>query len=656
MNKCKKMLVTLLAVCMVFVMMPATSFAADVKSDDIVVLYTNDVHSGIDDNIGYAGLAAYKAEKLKQTNHVTLVDAGDAIQGGTSGALSKGQYPIDIMNKVGYDIAVPGNHEFDYGMDRFFELVKASKAKYISSNFMDLRTDKSVFEPYVIKEYGQAKVAFVGISTPESITKSTPAYFQNDKGEYIYGFQNDATGDKLYATVQSAIDAAKKAGANYVIAIGHLGIDEQSKPWTSKEVIAKTTGLDAFIDGHSHSTIASEIVKNKEGKDVTLSSTGTKLAAIGELVISGGKISTSLITNYEAKDATVDEFIKEVNDKVSALTKKVIGKSAVNLTTMEADGKTRAIRNQETNLGDFCADAYKYAANADIGFIQGGGIRANINAGDITYGDMLAVHPWGSMLCKIEVTGQQVLDALEFATRNTPDEVGGFLQVSGITFDIDTTVPSTVKTDDNKMYVSVEGARRVLNVKVNGVAIDPYKTYTLASTNYILKDQGDGYTMFKDCKLLLDESLIDTQVLMNYIQDELGGVIGKQYEKRQGRIGVIKAVKVNSNDALVEETQVAKETVALCKDAAKRTTKVTSSKVSKRKIHAKISGNSKADGFYYKTINAKGTKVSYKYSTAKTYTTRTLAKGKYTVSVTPYTYVCGEKVYGKTVKRLVTIK
>ena len=643
MRKKKKLLTILLAVCLVAAMMPSMVFAANAKSDDIVVLYTNDVHCGIDDSIGYAGLAAYKADKLKETKNVVLVDAGDAIQGDLAGALSKGDYIVDIMNQVGYDVAVPGNHEFDFGMDQFLALTKKSNAKYISSNFTDTKANKTVFDPYVIKELGGKKVAFVGISTPESITKSTPAFFQDEKGNYIYDFCNDKTGKKLYKAVQNAIDAAKAEGADYVIALGHMGIDDQSKPWTSKEVIANTTGLNAFIDGHSHSTVASEAVKDKDGKEVTLSQTGTKLAAIGELIITAdGKISTSLVTDYAAKDEKTASLIKEVKDKIEAVSSKKVGTSEVLLTTLDAEGK-RAVRNQETTMGNFCADAYRIIGGADIGVVQGGGVRADIKAGDVTYGDIIALHPWGNMYGVIEATGQQILDALELGARSTPDEVGGFLQVSGISYEIDTTVPSTVVTDENAMFVKVAGARRVVNVKVGGVPIDPKKTYTVASTTYILTQQGDGFTMFDGCKEVTKESLVDTEVIQKYIE-KLGGTIGQQYAKTEGRIKVLTA----SDKAPIKEY----------KAALARTTKITSAKASTKtkKITVKINGNSKAYGFYYKVTNSKGKTVSSLSKPGKTFTTKKLSKGKYTVSVRPYTYVIGEKVYGKTVSKKVTIK
>ena len=643
MRKKKRLLTILLAVCLVAAMMPSMVFAANAKSDDIVVLYTNDVHCGIDDSIGYAGLAAYKADKLKETKNVVLVDAGDAIQGDLAGALSKGDYIVDIMNQVGYDVAVPGNHEFDFGMDQFLALTKKSNAKYISSNFTDTKANKTVFDPYVIKELGGKKVAFVGISTPESITKSTPAFFQDEKGNYIYDFCNDKTGKKLYKAVQNAIDAAKAEGADYVIALGHMGIDDQSKPWTSREVIANTTGLNAFIDGHSHSTVASEAVKDKDGKEVTLSQTGTKLAAIGELIITAdGKISTSLVTDYAAKDEKTASLIKEVKDKIEAVSSKKVGTSEVLLTTLDAEGK-RAVRNQETTMGNFCADAYRIIGGADIGVVQGGGVRADIKAGDVTYGDIIALHPWGNMYGVIEATGQQILDALELGARSTPDEVGGFLQVSGISYEIDTTVPSTVVTDENAMFVKVAGARRVVNVKVGGVPIDPKKTYTVASTTYILTQQGDGFTMFDGCKEVTKESLVDTEVIQKYIE-KLGGTIGQQYAKTEGRIKVLTA----SDKAPIKEY----------KAALARTTKITSAKASTKtkKITVKINGNSKAYGFYYKVTNSKGKTVSSLSKPGKTFTTKKLSKGKYTVSVRPYTYVIGEKVYGKTVSKKVTIK
>ncbi|MEA4941312.1 MAG: 5'-nucleotidase C-terminal domain-containing protein [Oscillibacter sp.] len=535
-----KKAISLLLAAVMAMSLTTVSLAADttaVDKGDIVVLYTNDVHCGVDDSIGYAGLAAYKAEMLKATDYVTLADVGDAVQGAALGTLSKGEYIVDIMNQMGYDVAVPGNHEFDYGMDQFLNLSKEMKCGYVCCNFMDLRTGKPVFDAYKMITYGDTKVAYVGIDTPESVTKSTPTYFQDNTGKYIYGFCSGNNGKELYSAVQSAVDAAKAAGASYVIAVGHCGIDEQSAPWRSTDIIANVSGLTAFLDGHSHSTIPSQKVADKDGKTVLLTSTGTKLAAIGKLVLkSSGAVTTELVTDYTAKDPAMDTFVKGILSKNEALLNKVVAKTSVDLTTMESDGKTRAIRNHETNLGDLVADAYRAAAGADIAIVNGGGIRADIKAGSITYGQIIAVHPFGNELRMVEATGQQILDALEMASRTAPDENGGFLQVSGLSYIIDTSIPSTVKTDDNKMFVSVTGARRVQEVKVGGVAIVPSKTYKLASHNYMLEDAGDGLNMFQKDKFLAVPSMLDNEILINYITGTLKGTVPAEYAKAQNRI------------------------------------------------------------------------------------------------------------------------
>lgn len=552
MNKHFKHLSIVLAIVMLITSQFAFAFAADtdaavacdidVKAGDIVILYTNDMHCGIDN---YPALADHKKDLEAITDYVTLVDAGDAIQGDTIGTLSKGEYLIDIMNNVGYEIAVPGNHEFDYGMDVFLELTKKAEFDYLCSNFVDLATGKAVLDAYKIVTYGDVKVAFVGIDTPESITKSTPAFFQDAEGNYIYGFCNDTTGEALYKNVQASVDAARAEGAEYVIAVGHLGIDEQSKPWTSKEVIANTTGIDALIDGHSHSVIPFEGVENKDGKQVVLTSTGTKLANVGQLVLAkndlGKYVITSELVSLEGHetDADTTAFVDGIKAQYAELEATVVAKTDVALTIMGADGQ-RAVRDEETNLGDLCADAYRVLLGADVAFVNGGGVRTDIPAGDITYGQIIKVHPFGNMACLVEVTGQQILDALEFGARTTPSENGGFLQVSGLTYTIDTTVESTVETDELKNFVKVAGERRVKDVKVAGVAVDPAKTYTLASHNYMLKQGGDGFTMFEGSKILKDEVLVDNQVLINYIVDELGGVVGSEYAKAQGRITVLK--------------------------------------------------------------------------------------------------------------------
>ena len=517
---------------------PAENSAYLGLDNDIVILYTNDVHCGVDDNLGYAGLAAVKNALEAQGKHVVLVDNGDAVQGDTIGTLSNGEYIIDIMNEAGYDVATPGNHEFDYGMDQFLALTEKANFPYVSANFVDA-DGNTVLDPYVIKDVAGVKIAFVGISTPKTITTSTPKYFQDDNGNYIYGFMQDETGEKLYAAVQSAVDAARAEGAQIVIAMAHLGIEEDCSPWTSSEVIVNTTGIDAVLDGHSHSLIECEKVKNKDGQEVILSSTETKLAYIGCLTIKDdGSMTSTLISDNGMKD-----FIGGIQEEFEELVNTVVASTAVDLVIKDPASGERIVRVTETNLGDLCADAYRAMSGADVAIVNGGGVRADIPAGDITYGQIIAVHPFGNEMCVVECTGQEILDALELGCSKLPAESGGFLHVSGMTYTVDLNVESSVKLDENGMFVSVEGDRRVTEVTIGGEPLDPEKTYTLASHNYKLKDCGDGYSMFADNVFLQDSVMIDNQVLINYIVNVLGGTVGEEYADPygQGRITIIEA-------------------------------------------------------------------------------------------------------------------
>ncbi len=534
----RKFTVLLLVFVMVFTLCSGAA-SADGQSADIVVLYTNDVHCGIDDNLGYQGLALVKDTLEKQGKEVILADAGDAIQGGTVGTLSKGEYIVDIMNELGYDVATPGNHEFDYGMDQFLKLVKEADFEYVCANFYD-KNGKTVLDPYTVIEKGGVKIAFVGICTPKTITSSTPKYFQNDKGEWIYSFGQDETGETVYAAVQDAVDAARKGGADYVIALSHLGIEADCSPWTSSDVITNTTGIDVVLDGHSHSVIEKELVKNKDGEKVILTSTGTKLANIGCLTITAaGKLDTALLNDDGAKS-----YIDDIQAEYEELVNTVVAHTDVDLVINDpANPELCLVRVSETNLGDLCADAYKAISGADVAFVNGGGIRTNIKAGDITYGDIISVHPFGNELCVVECTGQEILDALELGASALPGESGGFQQVAGLEYTVDLNVESSVKRDKDNMFVSVDGDYRVKDVTVGGKPLDLEKTYTLAGHSYMIKNSGSGCSIFTDNTLLQDCVMLDSQVLIDYIVDTLGGTVGDEYSDPygQGRITIIEA-------------------------------------------------------------------------------------------------------------------
>lgn len=582
----------------------APALAAETPDQEIIILYTNDVHCGVTDNIGYAGLALYEKQMKEETPYVTLVDAGDAIQGAPIGTLSEGGDIVSIMNQVGYDFAIPGNHEFDYGMDRLLELSDQLNCGYYSCNFTDLRTGESVFEPYKIMDFGQVQVAFVGATTPESFTKSTPKYFQDDSGNYIYGFCEDETGQALYSRIQETVDEARTAGADYVILVGHLGNAGITPRWASQAVVANTDGIDAVIDGHSHETVASMTLKNKDGEDVLLTQTGTKLADIGKMTIgTDGTITAELVDQvtggeagasytvqrgdslsriakrelgsynlwnviYEAnrdqlsnpnvirpgqvltipgsqtaedgkaEDPQTAQFIADIEAQFQETLNTVLATTSVDLTVNDPATGERRVRSGETNLGDLTADAYRYVLGAEIGFSNGGGIRDSIAAGNITYNDTLRVFPFGNMGCVAEVTGQQIKDALEMGARNYPEENGALQQVSGLTYTIDSSIPSSVQLDDKRNFVAVTGPYRVTDIMVNGEPLDLNRTYTLASHNYLLKDGGDGMTMFAGCNIVKDEVMADVDLLSAYVRDNLGGVVGEEYANPagQGRI------------------------------------------------------------------------------------------------------------------------
>lgn len=370
---------------------------SDDGQQDIVVLYTGDVYCAVDENIGYAGLAAYKKQVEEETPYVALVDCGDALQGDAIGTISQGEYLVDIMNKVGYDFAVLGNHEFDYGMERLAELMEMSDAAYLGCNVDYTGSGEnalSALQQYEIVDYGDTKVAFIGISAPESISQSTPAYFMDENGDIVYSFCSDS-GEALYSRVQETVDSCREEGADYVIALTHLGDDESSAPFRSTDLIAGTSGIDAVLDSDSHSAIDSDMVENEEGREIPLSSSGTGLENIGQLTITPeGDITPRLISDFEEKDSDMESFIADIQSEYEEELQQVIAGS------------------------------------------------------------------------------------------------------------------------------------------------DADETYTLASHDYMLRQSGDGFTMFADNEMVVEEGMVDYQILITYISDYLGGSIGEQYSSPDGRITV----------------------------------------------------------------------------------------------------------------------
>ena len=576
MKKILSLVLTLVIVLSIGGCTPAANGPGNDNNDmeDIVVrvLYTNDVHAYIDKNLNYTLVAQYR----DSLENVLLVDAGDHIQGTAYGSMDKGKSVIGLMNLAGYDLATLGNYEFNYGMEGALNAIEWADFPYVCCNFYHINNGvkgENVLDSYKVFEVGGMKIAFIGITTPETFTNTTPGYFQDEYGNFIYGIAGGHDGSELYAAVQEAIDKASEE-ADVVIALGHLGVDHFVSPWTGREVIENTVGLDAFIDGHSHTVIPMEEVSDAEGNTVILTQAGSYFDNLGQMTITAGGITTELLTandiNARLAEVSGSEPNPELNkaeqdwiDEVNGRLGQVIGTIDAVLNNYNADG-VRLVRGRETNAGDFAADAMYYLFDnmdipVDVAFINGGGIRNVAITGDISYLTCKLIHPFGNVACLIEVTGQQILDALEMSARGTEadmndpefSEISGFFQVSGCHYTIDTSIPSSVSVDDNGVFQSVNGEYRVRDVEIldrdsgEYKPLEPDKTYNLAGFNYTLRDCGDGHSMLRDSVVVLDYVMEDYMVLANYVQsfadtdgDGLPNVTGYSEIGGDGRITV----------------------------------------------------------------------------------------------------------------------
>lgn len=507
------------------------------KDAAVTILYTNDVHTYIDNKspkLTYAAIAAMKQGYVDEGKPVLLVDAGDHIQGTAYGSMDDGATIIELMNEAGYDIATLGNHEFDYGMARAKAIIKEADFPYVSCNWVDLRTGLRVLPAVKLFPAGGKWIAFVGITTPESFTKSTPAYFMNAKQtKYIYDILGGDDGRKLYDAVQKAIDKAKTLGADIIIGLGHLGVDPSSSPWTSEDVIANTTGFDAFIDGHSHTVMENKRVYDAAGKPVTLTQTGSYLANVGKMTIAeDGAITTELISTADVSDAAVAATAEAWINDVDTMLGEQIATTDIKFYINDPAAGKRRIRMGETNLGDFVADGiYTYfneveQLDCDIAMMNGGGIRTDVAAGKWTFKTCKQISPFGNVACLMSVTGKQIQDALEFGARFVgPEgkENGGFLHVAGATYEIHTDIPNTVLTDDKNVWMgSATGTPRVQNVRIYNKKTGAYepldlnRTYALAGMNYTLRNLGDGFAMFDGAELIKDYVSEDYLVMSTY--------------------------------------------------------------------------------------------------------------------------------------------
>ena len=668
MDKKKMLLSVLLTLCLAITMMPSSAFAAETSTNanDIVIIYTGDMHGAVDSNITLAGVKAYANERQAQSRYLEIVDVGDALSGNATANASGGKFVVEAMNEVGYGIAVPGVHDFDFGVSEFVNtLAPMSEAEYVSCNFANIETGKTVFKPYEIVTYGKTKVAYLGISDPMTISKSTTVFTEgNGAGQYTFRF--GSSGKYLYSIVQNAIDMAKEDGADYVIAVGHLD-SEGDAAYTPKGVIANTSGINAFIAGNSHTPIVGQRVKDKQGNTVLITSAGSGLRNIGALTITPGKnISSQLVSNYGYRYIKTNDAIENLKQKYSYDLRKTFAVSEAKLKSADSNG-VRKVGKAETNLGDLCADAYRAATGADIAFVEASEIQGEIAAGDVSYNDIVKAMPGNSDISMFTVSGGEILDALEMAARLFPLNNEGFLQVSGITFDIQETVKSSVTVDEKGNFTGVKKEYRVTNVMVGGKELDLMGDYSVAATEAFLTGK-TGYTMFEEVSKKTNNITTDNQALYQYITKDLKGKIPEVYSEKLGRIDYIKLARQSQIDAEIEagvtekiknyseEMAALREKVELQKEIiAVKSVEIKASSAlqksgSKRKIKLQWSISDKIDNLKYQIYKSQKRSSGYKkcFTTSKQTFTNTsgLKKGKtYYYKVRGYKYLGGKYYY-----------
>lgn len=503
----------------------------------IVIIYENDVHCAVD---GYAKLAGLRNNYKKTTHHVATVSCGDFVQGNIVGSVTRGEAIIDIMNLVGYDVVTTGNHEFDFGIEHLLTLTKSLHADVVNANFSDLRSNKLLLEPYTIKRFGNVDIAFIGLTTPATMSSVAYTTFTDESGNVIYSFGED----NFYQNAQRHIIEARAEGADYVVILSHLGDSGEGGYPSSISLIQNTIGIDAVLDAHDHNVIPDTTILDGAGEGVLLSSTGTAFANVGVLTLSTeGKFSSQLVKSEDCDtDERVQAYVEQIKEQTMAAGERIVGTSEATMRVRDESG-TRITRTRETTIGNLCADAFRAVLGSDIAFVNGGAIRADIPEGDVTYNNLLSVFPYNNAVCTATMSGSQIMDALEVSARLLPKENGGFLQVSGLKFKIDTSVEPSVQMNENELFTHVGERRRVSDVQVldkstnKYLPIAPGRTYTIASSTFLIENYGDNgilrYATVKESNLGQD-----VDILAIYIEQILGGKIGTEYNSTEGRITI----------------------------------------------------------------------------------------------------------------------
>lgn len=521
----------------------------ETDASDIVILYTGNIQGAVEDHIGFSGLAAYKKGMEAKTAYVSLVDCGDALQGSMQGLVSEGADIVALMNQAGYDLAVFGDHDFDYGAQVLGERIAQADAQYLACNAAYTGSGSNAVEqvkPYEIVAYGDTKVAFVGVANPCTMTAITPEHFmEGDK--YVYDFALDEKGETLYTCVQGYVNECRSAGADYVVLLTHLGVSDADSPFSVQELVRTTEGVDVVLDGHGTEQISGMMVADSQGKQVLVSEAGSGLSGIGQLVITeSGMLTTSVITDYAQKDAEMEAQMAAVKTQYEAALQETIGEATIPLMVEGTDGSS--VQNREMNLGDVTADAYRTVLGAEIGLVLADELGSGLEAGQITYEALQRCLPGESQICMVEASGQEILDCLELAYRAVGADAAtgrtpGFLQVSGLQIEVDTQIPSLVQMGEDGTLSIGDGQRRVVSVACLAAdgsyqPLDPNGTYRVAASEGLLRDGAYGMTMFADNRFVIRGGMSEKQVWISYLTEALQGKIDGRYQTAQGRIQI----------------------------------------------------------------------------------------------------------------------
>lgn len=504
-----------------FVFLPLLLACSGGNKRSIVILYENDVHCVLD---GYARLRGL-ADAVADTARVGLTCSGDFLHGGTAGAISEGRFVVDIMKEMGYDAVGLGNHEFDFGVPHLTQLVKESGLPIVNMNLRSIHPDSLFFTPYIIKDYGGTKIAFVGVVTPESLVSEAYSFYDKQGRQKLCLCENN-----LVDEVQKTVNEARKSGADYVILLSHLGEASAKNFLTSHRLVSSTRGINVVLDGHTHSSIPCETVLNAEGEPVLLSQTGSRFKNVGKLLIQqDGCMSMELIPVDSIKHESA--HIRQVTDSIEAMMAKVttakICHSDYGMDIFDENGR-QMVRTMETAIGNLVTDAFRAITGAQLAVNNGGGIRAPLSAGDWTYGNIVDALPYNNYLTVVKIKGSKLFELLVATTSNSPMEDGQFPQISGFRFNLN---PKAVgKARISKVEVLNDKTGRYSPLKMDA-------EYTLCTTDYCVTG-GGMYNVLRDASILQENIMLYNQAFITYVSEHLKGEIPEHYASPQGRINM----------------------------------------------------------------------------------------------------------------------